>query len=230
MLRSLLLILSISLLQLSSAIDINKSLELTDSLQDTAFCIIGELRTLYCPMVWRSIKEFVVDSLGGGEVFMLVKVRGEQQEQAALKVSKHFNAIHVDVIDEEDNDNDSSHDNPKCPLTKPELLKDSSGNVVGCYGKPDCMKRKFGIVSLDQQRCFETIKRHESFREKNYTAIMKLRTDQQFCEPLDKDYYLKNLQRGVITVGHIDHDAMVPRSKADAFFNAANEVFGNTTF
>ena len=145
----------------------------------TAFCIVGLLRTLYCTPMWESIKANVIEDLGGGDVFVHIKLLPSESHlrRVADIAAGKLGSISTTVIDEEEAMSSVYRSmNPDCPLSR---ISDSSG--PGCYSEPGCMKTKFAMVSKDQQRCFEMIKHQEYVRGHHYKHIVKLRSDKRFC-------------------------------------------------
>ena len=47
------------------------------------------------------------------------------------------------------------------------------------------MRRRFAIVSADQRACLRLVEAAEGRRGRRFSHVMKLRTDQQVCSPLD---------------------------------------------
>ena len=187
-----------------------------------AILVIGEPRGLAHPWVWGSIWRNVVSALGvDSDVALCLKMEagGGQSLSSIATVARRLNATLALTLRNG---------------TDPETA------VVGGRAGQNCSLSqpgkglwRFATRGRQLRDCWETVRALERRRGVAYTHVVKLRADEQVCEPLPSISRVRTdavstwachdaamAERNVVN----DHLAIMPRALADVFFSQVEEA------
>lgn len=186
-----------------------------------AVLVIGEPRGLAHPWVWGSIHRNVISALGAeSDVVLCLKLEtnGGQSLSTMMSVACRLNAT-LALTWRNGTDPETAvggHAGQNCSLSQ-------AGKGLW----------RFAIRGRQLRDCWETVRALERRRGIAYTHVVKLRADEQVCEPLPP---LSRVRTDAISTWacpdtamserHVvnDHLAVVPRKLADVFFSQVDEA------
>ncbi|KAJ3347275.1 hypothetical protein HDU83_002193 [Entophlyctis luteolus] len=195
-----------------------------------AACIAGNARTLKYPLVYKTIKSFALDSLGGDvSLFGFLKLEDPSQEghefwpvpetNTRADIAPALQHLGFQKVVIRDTSNETYPKNPNCPFDEMSWLH-----------KPEPHNRFIGQYN-SLRECFKLVEDYESENDMKFDIVLRIRPDAAWFSSLPP-WCIYDLSKVFAPAGrHPDHFLLVPRKLADSvfkitdwYYNECNEL------